>query len=71
MIHPEGTFESCDFPTYVEMFDCCTELAAGNKSLEFDCQTELPGGGGECATQEECYENYSKGLEVVNETKAN
>ena len=53
------------------MFDCCTELAAGNKSLEFDCQTELPGGGGECETQEECYENYSKGLEVVKESKAN
>ena len=51
------------------MFECCTELAKGDKSLEFDCQTELPGGGGECKTQEECYENYTKGLEAVEKDK--
>ena len=38
VIHPVGTFDSCDFPDdYVKMFECCTELAKGNKSLEFDC----------------------------------
>jgi len=65
IIHAEGTFEKCDFPTYVEMFECCEKLGEGNKSLEFDCKTELPGGGGECETQEECYENYQKGVEAV------
>ena len=70
MIHPEGTFDTCDFPDYVQMFECCTELAKGNKSLEFDCRTELPGGGEECTTQEECYENYSKGLQIVKEKQA-
>ena len=52
------------------MFECCTELAKGNKSLEFDCQTELPGGGEDCTTQEECYENYTKGLEIVKDKQA-
>ena len=33
--------------------------------MEFDCKTELPGGGGECETQDECYANYEKGVEEV------
>lgn len=70
VIHPEGTFKDCDFPTYKEMFDCCSELAKGDKNLEFDCQTELPGGGGKCKTQAECYENYTKGLQEVEKAKA-
>ena len=38
--------------------------------MEFDCKTELPGGGGECETQDECYANYSKGIEAVAIAKA-
>ena len=68
VIHPEGTFDNCDSENVIELFDCCTDLAQGNQSLEFDCQTELTGSGADgedCETQEECYENFNKAKEAV------
>ena len=46
------------------MFACCENLAAGDKNLDYDCKTSLPGGG-TCTDEASCKENYIKGVEVL------
>ena len=52
IIHPEGTFDTCDLATTLDKFECCTTLAQGDQSLEFDCQSTLTvnTADGECTT---------------------
>ncbi len=64
MIHPVGTFDECDFPSFSEVFACCDRIADGDQNIAFDCKSTLPGGG-ECNSEYGCIENYREGLAEV------
>ena len=65
--HAVGTFAKCDFPTYTAMFECCEETYADNQYLEFDCKTNLPGGG-DCVGND-CFDNYTEAVKEVEAEK--
>ena len=61
--HAPGTFDSCDFDTYSAMFECCEKTYPDSQYLEFDCKTNLSGGG-DC-TGDACYDNYTAAVKEV------
>ena len=63
-VYEASEFISCDLPTYREVFECCEELAAGDKYLDYDCKVSLPGEDN-CDSPELCELNYKKAKELV------